>query len=417
MKTTLSKSLLCGIIASTFLLANCQKAPSGRSVKAEVGNPGPGTQADKATVADKELNLVQCTPEFLKTYSDYNTLLTNVKTEVAKQDSSESHKANLLRFRKELEDKVGTTLEEMKKLKAAGKAKADYDNKIDGCYYDTTKKIVYTSKAIKSELGSLDIKIADITGVKSVRSEAALEAQKAAASEAKKQALGTTYKVSEEMNEIFGEPSASLSSTSKHFVDGKIAEKSEFEVNKKNVNAAVCEVTTSGGKLDADKLEVKALGDSSAKQEFKKTTFLVTLAQLANQGDKTYLLTCSLPANLKKEIGFAKAMGTFLVAQVTTDTTATTAADDDLSRIQARSESAQAMAADEAKKLEAATASKIETDAKAAAEQKAKDVAKADDEQKVKDEASAKAAADKTTADKTTADKATDTTNAEESGT
>ena len=266
MKTTLSKSLLCGIIASTFLLANCQKAPSGRTVKADVGTPG---VEDKVN-ADKNLNLVQCTPEFLKAYTDYNTLLTNVKAEVAKEDTLESHKADLLRFRKELEDKVGTALEEMKKLKKDAKAKPDYVNKIDGCYFDATRKTVYTNKAIKSELGTLDIKIADITGVKSQRSEAAVAAEKAIAAESKKQAQGTTYKVSEEMNEIFSEPSASLSSTSKHFVNGKIAEKSEFETNKKNVNAAVCEITTSGGKLDAGISELKALGDATAKQEFKK---------------------------------------------------------------------------------------------------------------------------------------------------
>ena len=70
MKTTLSKSLLCGLIASSFILVNCQKDPSGRSVKAEVGNPGSANPADKVTAVDKEQNLALCTPEFNKAYKD-----------------------------------------------------------------------------------------------------------------------------------------------------------------------------------------------------------------------------------------------------------------------------------------------------------------------------------------------------------
>ncbi len=322
MKTTLSKSLLCGIIASTFLLANCQKDPTGRVVKADVGTPGQADPAAETAVAEKE-NLVPCSPEFLKVYTDYITILKNANAEVDKKvEATESRKADLLRFRTDLEDSVKLPIEEINKLKSEVKTKTGKAKKVDGCFGDAAKTIKYSIKDINDGLSKLDIIITNITGVSSNRSDAAIAANKAKEAKAKKQAEDTVYIVSDELNEILDEPSARVSSTSKHFVDGKIAEKSELEANKKNIKAAVCEIMTTPGKLDSDKLVLKVLSSEPAKQENQKIIYSVQLGQLANQGDKIYNISCSLPIQLKKEAGFEKAMGNFLVRRTTVNANA-----------------------------------------------------------------------------------------------
>ncbi|MBY0554321.1 hypothetical protein K2P97_07320 [bacterium] len=51
MKNLLSKSLLCGVLASTFLIVNCQKAPN-RAVKAEVTPPAKLTAVKSAACSE-----------------------------------------------------------------------------------------------------------------------------------------------------------------------------------------------------------------------------------------------------------------------------------------------------------------------------------------------------------------------------
>ena len=63
MKNSLSKTLLCGIMATSFILANCQKAPN-RGVKA--GAPGAGV-TDQVDTTQK---IVACTPDYLAAYTE-----------------------------------------------------------------------------------------------------------------------------------------------------------------------------------------------------------------------------------------------------------------------------------------------------------------------------------------------------------
>lgn len=68
MKNLLSKSLLCGVLASTFLIVNCQKAPN-RAVKAEVTPPAKLTAVKSAACTDqvtKELQILSQLDEVLK---------------------------------------------------------------------------------------------------------------------------------------------------------------------------------------------------------------------------------------------------------------------------------------------------------------------------------------------------------------
>ena len=261
-------------------------------------------------------------------------------------------------------------MDEFGKLKSDVKTATGELKKIDGCYFDATKKKIVTIKMVNDDLNKIDLRIADLTGEKSARSEAAIADQKAADAEAKRLAKGMTYKVSAELNELLDEP---VSTTSKHFVDGRIAEKAELEANKSNIKAAVCEVTVTSGKLADDQLVLKSLGEESTQQVNKKNIYSVNLGQLANQGDKTYKISCSLPIDMKRQAGFQKAMGSFLTVQTTVEVS-TSENSDELARIEARSNTATAMVTDDAKKVEADTkaASPIEADAKAASDEKAK---------------------------------------------
>lgn len=61
----LTKTLLCGVMATTFFLINCQKAPS-RGVKAQQG--GGSVNADSAAEKAKQEILVACSDDFLPKY-------------------------------------------------------------------------------------------------------------------------------------------------------------------------------------------------------------------------------------------------------------------------------------------------------------------------------------------------------------
>ena len=63
MKNSISKTLLCGILASSFLLANCQPGPK-RAVKGQTGTT-PDTTTTKPQVVAKS---VECSKDFLDSY-------------------------------------------------------------------------------------------------------------------------------------------------------------------------------------------------------------------------------------------------------------------------------------------------------------------------------------------------------------
>lgn len=109
----LTKTLLCGVMATTFLLINCQKAPS-RGVKAKTGTV---EGVDSKTAADKAEVLVQCSDSFVSAYTEAHDLLKKLESEKI-EGLSEAEQATLNQKLEDAKVKVEAAVTEITKVKS-----------------------------------------------------------------------------------------------------------------------------------------------------------------------------------------------------------------------------------------------------------------------------------------------------------
>ncbi len=317
MKNTFSKSLLCGIIASTFLLANCQKAPSGRGVKSQVGDPGPATDTTEGKVSpagDVGLAMAKCSSEFNKAYDSLWKISKDVEKLESKKDEPDL-KEKMLNHRPEVQEAAKKALAEMAKLTPDSVldkdrkiiVKTTTTNKLDGCYTED-KKTTYTIKIINQILEDTEMRITKVTNVDSptaIAGRARLEKRQI------ERMQKLSYKVAKDFNELLEDVT---SESSKHIVEGKIAEKNDFDENQKNKEKAVCYISLSPKKLDDDKLVLKTIIVTDPVTDGGKKLFSVRFENGISgaDGSDTYEVKCSIPAKLSVVEGFTKAVGTLL---------------------------------------------------------------------------------------------------------
>ncbi len=140
MKNSITKTLLCGVMASTFFLINCQKAPS-RGIKAQAGG-----SAD--VVVDNKLAgkvMVECTPDFVDKYKVSADLVTKLTAATQKLDGlDETQKSTLSASAKTAGDSVTAALDAITKIQLDA----------DGCTVTdktTSKKTPYLKAEIKAQ--------------------------------------------------------------------------------------------------------------------------------------------------------------------------------------------------------------------------------------------------------------------------
>lgn len=312
MKNTLSKTLICGIIASSFILVNCQKAPTGRGVKGTAGKPV--ATADK--VADEAVMAVvvaKCSPEFVKEYESWfenfkSYEAKKLKNVTSKDDLNEDQKVELKDLAKKFEETNSSVKLEIKKLQAAQdkiatEKKQDKKN-LDGCYLKETTKNEYAFQNIEMHTNKALAKIRDLTGLDSAG--AALHDKvvelRSAHSDVTKNAK---FYVSEELNKSLD--SADMDEV--YFKSGKVL--TGEEEKKKAIAAAtvsVCYINKSGGKLENLDITLDSLETEKVAQVGSKTRFKVIMMS----GDKDYVILCDLPEKKILSAGFRDAMGSLL---------------------------------------------------------------------------------------------------------
>ena len=177
MKNTLSKILICGVIASSFILVNCQKAPSSRGVKGTKGSPA--TAAEKAAAESAKSYVVKCSPDFLDEYKIWNkSILADEKKvkSLKKDDVTDSMKVELETALKRLDKETKNVRVELDKLqeienKAALEKKIE-KKMIDGCFASEGKdRVEYTTVKIEQSVNFIAKKIAELTGTETDRSK------------------------------------------------------------------------------------------------------------------------------------------------------------------------------------------------------------------------------------------------------
>ncbi len=322
MKNSLSKALICGVIASSFVLINCQKAGSGRGVKGTRS----GTDTAKVTPTEKQdaetskSFLIQCSPEFLRQYDswiktieskDVKDIVTFKKDELTE---TQKENLNLLSDRIDTETKsVMSEFEIMQKAQSKKDENTSIQKKLDGCFAsDGKSKTEYPILQIKEKAHNVALRISELTGVKT---PAAVEGEKELA-ERKEKSLAesdvtkkASFYVSEELNQALDDTKIDDS----FFMDGKVLTgANNLNKAKEDASTSVCMTTVTVGAIKdlnttLDAVDFDPSDDSSEKVAGKKV-YNIRFSSV----DGFYTLKCVLPAAKKLAAGFAEAMGDLL---------------------------------------------------------------------------------------------------------
>ncbi len=312
MKNTFSKTLICGIIASSFILVNCQKAPTGRGVKGTAGTPQ--TPADKAAEAAKAVVVVKCSPEFAKEYSAWITLMDsedvkNLENAKVTDELTEDQIVEFKKLRKHIESKTENLMPEIKKMREdqekVAKEKKQEVKKLDGCFNESGGKRVdlIFDNLEKSANGKI-AKIRKFDGVESDRTkkhDEEIETNHPHSVVTK----NAKYYVSAELNKALD--SADMDET--FFKNGRVL---VGEQEKKKAIAAptitVCYMDKSSGKIEDLDVTLNSIGFEKDGQVGTKTRYKIMMLS----GDSDYAILCVLPAKKLLSAGFRDAMGALL---------------------------------------------------------------------------------------------------------
>lgn len=159
MKNALTTKLLCGIIATSFLLINCQKAPEKRGVKAAPGSGTGGTAAPALEKAKPEV-IVECSADFKTINKDWNDKRTDIEKLLKNKDTLSDADKELLKVKSdELSDLTNKVIAELELLKA------------DRCTVDKAKSRSKTT--FRSEANSLGVKVKEASGLENELSKKA----------------------------------------------------------------------------------------------------------------------------------------------------------------------------------------------------------------------------------------------------
>jgi hypothetical protein len=276
---SLTKTLLCGVMATTFFLINCQKAPS-RGIKAQ--NPGGGsiTTPDGKTAAQDVV--VACSPAFLSAYKA-STEATNNLAKKAKEltnEATNSEKEALIAEEKVVRSKIEDTVAEITKVQSNATA-CKFTN-------DTTKKDeTVTIASIKGTLDRINLDLK----AKNVETEGLAETQErlAQAAERRKQAQAKNsveglaqnmqFNVSDKLAEQLKKANVGGAI---YFKAGNIIDKPSqetLEKDRKDTSLSMCELGEGSGDVEkGEKAKVTSIDMASSKDvQSKRYKLLVTM--------------------------------------------------------------------------------------------------------------------------------------------
>ncbi|MBC7740626.1 MAG: hypothetical protein H7061_00410 [Bdellovibrionaceae bacterium] len=244
MKNSLSKTLLCGILATSFMVANCGPGPK-RPVKADVAPAGP-------TAIDTKLTTT-CDADFLTNHTNAANALAALDNKLKANDDK----------KKVLSD------DDKKELTKEADAAAVLVKKVDGAIANMSKGTIKqcaakdekdASKAVvfenfKKFYTDIGAKVEKATNTTNELLKVA-KASEAKAEEAKKadEKKVSEFLISNDLGDV-------LNSTNVYVVGGKLVSKAEFEAAK--VKETACALTSAGDKLSENsKISILPVGPS-----------------------------------------------------------------------------------------------------------------------------------------------------------
>jgi colicin import membrane protein len=273
--SSLTKTLLCGVMATTFFLINCQKAPN-RGVKA-TGGAGVTTTSDTADAAEKAAidreKFVVCPPEFVTKINDAKKLKSDLEAMNLKDVKTDSAlNADVKQKVQAASDKLKEALSELTKASADATACYTTDEK-------TKKRTNFIVTNLKSSFGKLVTQIKDqganvpdeiIQDAKQAKTDADNKAkQRALDKEEKGLYVDQLLNVSDKLAEALKTDNVAAI----YFKSGDIitrASDASLKADRANINLSMCELTSlvadveKGAKAKVTKMEVSSTKDKTS---------------------------------------------------------------------------------------------------------------------------------------------------------
>ncbi len=328
MKNSFSKTLICGVIASSFILINCQKAASGRGVKGIRSGTDDSKVTSTATSTEKaadevakpneatEVFLIKCSPEFMSQYGTWIKTIeskdvSNIRS-LKKEDVVETQKQDLIQLAKRIDSETKSVRSEFDKLQAS-QDKADENKSIkknlDGCFIGEGKdRTEYLILKIEENANNIAFRIAELTGEETPSALAGKNEAKQREEKSLNESDVTKnarYYISDELNQAFDDAKVDES----FFMDGKVLSgESNLNKAKADESSSVCFTSDTSGKIEDLKTTLNALSTEANEKAAGKTTHKI---RFANEG-RFYTLSCVIPTAKKLADGFSLAMGDLL---------------------------------------------------------------------------------------------------------
>jgi hypothetical protein len=306
MKNSISKTLLCGILASSFFIINCQKAPS-RGVKAGVNNAAAREKLEGKVVAE-------CTPSFLKSHEDAriskDKIETNVKAAKDKTKTlTEAEKAEIAKIRLDIKEKYDLAKAEMDKMKVGDKQAEGCKKNNDFFVFDDIKtklENLITDAGDVAEVANDDIQVQVLKDKK----------DREVKTDAKSLSVNLELIISKEL-------AAVIKSDNKggvvYFKNGSIVkESSDYEKDKKSKSTTLCEIrnlTSDEALVEGDKLKILAM--TAGKSESERKMYAVAMGH----GPQVVSMACFIADGKEKlsAIEFRNAFGAHLLTRYQID--------------------------------------------------------------------------------------------------
>lgn len=323
MKNSISKSLIYGVIASSLIMVNCQKAPD-RSLKVNTSSPSVDGKLSSSG-SQPQLKTAECSPSVVK---ERDTLIKikeailaktrdeNKKVKEASAVSSED-KNLLLQANQDLDNQCKVYVGEFSKQAVDNCTLPAAVTQSEAANSSRKSSGPITKEGIEGYCNNLSLEVSKITGV---QTERAKQAQQVAQSAQQKQSgimvQGTKLVVSDE---LISKLEGTLADAGQFLMDGQIVQdQNDHSVSAeamKDQSKSLCYFTAfdklvKGDVLVVTQSEVKTKSSSASKK--------IIAASLSTEKNGRLLgLECVLASD-KIEVEFKKAVGG-LLKQATSD--------------------------------------------------------------------------------------------------
>lgn len=292
MKNQFSKALICGVVASSVFLVNCQKSPT-RGVSPTKS----GTVSGKGTAADADIAQqakVACVPEIIDAQKAYLDIANKIDAIVA--DKSDPKNITV----KEKSKVAASDKEDLKKYSTDLKVKSDAvlaafkKANVKACLFDEAKEKavansgVVTSDQITASYNSLANAINSITG------EVTVKLKEAPAVVAAKEDLnGSNFNLdSKELGESFGQVTKD---SGIYYIDGALEKNIQIvRATNGDDTKSLCAITSAAdGGVEKDSLITVSNVTEDAAVGKKKSYSVAATAT----GSKAFMIKCVIAVN------------------------------------------------------------------------------------------------------------------------